>query len=221
VILDPRNNYTKGDWEMWTAAWLADRPTVRNTLIEGVYSFANTTPQRVPFTDWYVVADASQRGFAARPVVGGMLALLPAPAASATAWRRIQNKNSGKLLAVSGMSLADTTEVTQYEDNGTPDHLWTVVGGGDGTVRIVNRNSGKVLAVHNQSMDDGAHVQQFQDNGTPDHLWRITDAGDGWSKIVNAHSGKVLAVDGMSQDNGAQITQWTDNGTPDHLWRLV
>ena len=221
VILDPRNNYTKGDWEMWTAAWLADHTTARNALVEGVYSFANTTPQRVPLTDWYVVADATQRGFADRPVVGGMLALVLPPAASTTAWKRIQNKNSGKLLAVSGMSLNDVVDVTQYEDNGTADHLWALIDNGDGTVRIVNYNSGKVLAVHDQSLDDGAHVQQFKDNGTPDHLWRIVDAGDGWSKIVNVHSGKVMAVDQASQDNGAQVTQWSDNGTADHLWRLV
>ncbi len=224
VILDPRNSYTKGDWELWTAAWLADQPSVRDTLVEGVYSFADTTPQRVPFSDWYFVDDAAVSGFAARPVIGGMLALALQPAASTTAWKRIQNKNSGKLLAVSGMSLADTAEVTQYEDNGSADHLWTLVDNGDGSVRIVNRNSGKVLAVHDQSADDGAHAQQFQDNGTPDHLWRLVadaEAGDGWSKIVNVHSGKVLAVDGQSQADGAQVTQWTDNGSPDHLWRLL
>ncbi|MEV7422196.1 DUF4965 domain-containing protein [Streptomyces sp. NPDC091212] len=221
VVLDPRNQYTKGDWEMWTAGWLADRPTVRDTLVEGVYGFADSTPQRVPFTDWYMVADATQRGFQARPVIGGMLALVVRPTASATVWRRVRNQRSGKLLAVSGMSLADSAEVNQWEDNGTADHLWTVVDNGDGTVRIVNRNSGKALAVHRQSLDDGAHVQQYQDNGTPDHLWRIAEAGGGWSKIVNVRSGKVLAVDGQSQADGAQITQWTDNGTPDHLWRLI
>jgi hypothetical protein len=221
VVLDPRNNYTKADWELWTAAWLAGQPNIQATLVEGVYSFANTTPQRVPFTDWYVVADATQRGFQARPVAGGYMALLTRPAASATVWRRIQNQRSGKLLAVQNMSLADTTEVTQWQDNGTADHLWAVVDNGDGTVRIVNRNSGKVLAVHDQSLDNGAHVQQYQDNGTPDHLWRIVDAGGGWSKIVNVHSGKVMAVDQQSTADGAQVTQWEDNGTPDHLWRLV
>jgi hypothetical protein len=221
VLLDPRNNYTKADWELWTAAWLSGQPNVRAALIEGVYSFANTTPQRVPFSDWYVVADATQRGFQARPVAGGYLALLTRPAASATVWRRIQNQRSGKVLAVQNMSLADTAEVTQWQDNGTADHLWSVVDNGDGTVRIVNRNSGKVLAVHDQSLDNGAHVQQYQDNGTQDHLWRIVDAGSGWSKIVNVHSGKVMAVDQQSTADGAQVTQWEDSGTPDHLWRLV
>ena len=221
VVLDPRNNYTKGDWELWTAGWLADHATTRDLLVNGVYNFANTSPQRVPFSDWYVVATAAQQGFQDRPVVGGMLSLLLTPAASTVAWHRIQNKNSGKVLAVSGQSLADSAEVTQYADNGTTDHVWTLLDNGDGTVRIGNRNSGKVLAVHTQSLDDAAHVQQYQDNGTPDHLWRIVDNGDGWSKIVNVHSGKVLAVDGQSLADGAQVTQYTDNGSNDHYWRLI
>ncbi|MFF6956804.1 glutaminase domain-containing protein [Streptomyces sp. NPDC008317] len=221
IELDPRNDYTKADWELWTAAWLADRPGVRDLLVNGVYAYADTTRMRVPFSDWYTVASAAQRGFQARPVVGGALALLLKPAVSTVVWCRIQNRNSGKVLAVSGMSRADTAEVTQYADNGTADHVWTVLDNGDGTVRIINRNSGKALAVHDQSLDDGAHVQQYQDNGTPDHLWRIVDNGDGWKKIVNVRSGKVLAVDGMSQADAAQVTQWTDNGSADHLWRMI
>ncbi|PRY45065.1 glutaminase domain-containing protein [Umezawaea tangerina] len=221
VLLDPRNNYTKGDWELWTAAWLSDRTGVRDALVEGVYAFANETPQRVPFSDWYVVGDGTQRGFTARPVVGGTFALVVSPATSVVVWARIQNQNSGKVLAVSGTSLADSAEVTQWADNGTTDHVWTVVDNGDGTVRIANRNSGKVLAVQNQSVADGAHVQQYRDNGTPDHLWRIVDAGGGWSKIVNVRSGKVLAVDQASKADGAQITQWADNGTTDHLWKFI
>jgi len=221
VLLDPRNDYTKTDWELWTAAWLTDHADARSMLVNGVYGFANSTPSRVPFTDWYVVASGAQRGFADRPVIGGAFALVNAPAADSVAWKRIQNKNSGKLLAVSNMSLADSAEVTQYEDNGTADHLWTVVDNGDGTVKIYNRNSGKLLAVNNQSTADGAHVQQYNDNGTQDHLWRFVDNGDGWMKIVNVHSGKLMAVDGASQANSAQVTQWNDNGTSDHLWRLV
>jgi hypothetical protein len=221
VLLDPRNNYTKADWELWTAAWLTDQPNIRNTLVEGVYSYANASPQRVPFSDWYVVADGTQRGFAARPVMGGAFALMVPAAPSTTRWMRIQNQHSNKVLAVSGMSLADITEVTQWTDNGTADHVWTLIDNGGGTVRIANRNSGKVLAVHDQSLVDGAHVQQFKDNGTPDHVWQIVDAGGGWAKIVNVLSGKVLSVDQQSLADGAQVTQWTDNGTPDHLWRFI
>ncbi|GAA0618129.1 DUF5127 domain-containing protein [Kutzneria viridogrisea] len=220
VVLDPRNDYTKGDWEVWTAAWLAAYP-VRDTLINGVYNFANGTSGHSPLSDWYVVASGNERGFAARPVVGGMLALLPSKASGPTKWVRIQNKHSGKVLSVLNMSLANSAEVTQYADNGTTDHLWAITPNGDGTVHIVNRHSGKVLAVHDQSTEDGAHVQQYVDNGTPDHVWRIVDAGGGWSKIVNQRSGKVLAVQDQSMADSAQVTQYADNGTEDHLWRVL
>jgi hypothetical protein len=221
VILDPRNDYTKTDWEIWTAAWLADHTATRDTLINGVYGFADTTPQRVPFSDWYVVNSGAQRGFADRPVIGGVLALLLPAGSAAVTWSKIRNQNSGKVLAVSDQSLADTANVTQYSDNGTLDHLWTLVDAGSGAVKIYNRNSGKLLAVHDQSLADGAPVQQYNDNGSQDHLWKLVDAGGGWVKIVNVRSGKVLAVDGMSQNDSAQVTQWADNGSADHLWKLV
>jgi hypothetical protein len=75
IVLDPRNAYTKGDWEIWTAGFLQAFPAIRNTLITGVYNFANTTANRVPFTDWYVVSTAAQQGFANRPVMGGLFSL--------------------------------------------------------------------------------------------------------------------------------------------------
>ena len=77
VPLDIRHTYTKADWEMWTAAWLKDHDEIRELLITGLYTFANTTNQRVPLTDWYdTVANRPAGGFQARPVVGGFFALL-------------------------------------------------------------------------------------------------------------------------------------------------
>lgn len=221
VLLDPRNDYTKADWEMWTASWLAEQDTARNTLVSGVYGFLQNTADRVPFSDLYVVSSAAQVAFQNRPVVGGVFGLLLDPVPTTTTWFKIKNYHSGLLLAVSGMSLADSADVTQWEDNGTVDHLWALLPNGDGTTRIVNRNSGKVLAVNDMSTADGAYVQQYQDNGTADHNWTIEDAGDGYVKFLNANSTKVMAVSGQSTTDGAQVTQWDDNGTPDHLWTLI
>jgi hypothetical protein len=76
VPLDLRHTYTKGDWELWTAAWLKDHRQIRDLLVAGVFAFAHTTGQRVPITDWYDVVTNRQAGFQARPVVGGFFALL-------------------------------------------------------------------------------------------------------------------------------------------------
>ena len=40
---------------------------------------------------------------------------------------RVQNLNSGKVLAVSNESYADSAPVQQYDDNGTPDHYWRLI----------------------------------------------------------------------------------------------
>ncbi|MFG3396041.1 RICIN domain-containing protein [Streptomyces parvus] len=42
-------------------------------------------------------------------------------------WYRIRNRNSDKVLAVDGMSTADSAHVVQYDDNGTADHLWRLL----------------------------------------------------------------------------------------------
>lgn len=76
VPLDIRHTYTKGDWEMWTAAWLKSYPEIRKVLVNSVYSYANTSPRRVPTSDWYDAATGQVVGFQARPVVGGFFALL-------------------------------------------------------------------------------------------------------------------------------------------------
>ncbi|HWZ87934.1 MAG TPA: DUF4965 domain-containing protein [Polyangiaceae bacterium] len=75
VQLDPRNSYTKSDWEIWTAASLSDR-AVQKTLIDGVYAYATTSTARVPFGDLYYTGTGQWDAFSARPVQGGMFALL-------------------------------------------------------------------------------------------------------------------------------------------------
>jgi hypothetical protein len=134
---------------------------------------------------------------------------------------KILNRNSGKILAVSDMSMADSANVVQYDDSGTADHLWQLVDDGAGHTKIMNAMSGRVLGVSGMSTADSASVVQFWDSGTADHLWQFLDDGSGWLRIQNINSGKVLGVAGMSTADSAQIVQFSDNGTYDHDWQLI
>jgi len=69
--LDNRKDYTKLDWEFWSAT-LADSPADWQDLISPIYDWANESPSRVPLTDWYWTTDGTQVGFQARSVVGGL-----------------------------------------------------------------------------------------------------------------------------------------------------
>ena len=82
--LDNRSKYTKTDWEIWTAT-LADSRADWDAFIDPIWKFCNESPSRVPFTDWYWTHDAKQRGFQARPVIGGVfIKMLAEP----KAWRK-------------------------------------------------------------------------------------------------------------------------------------
>ncbi|KAF2646103.1 glutaminase GtaA [Massarina eburnea CBS 473.64] len=78
VPLDTRNRwYTKSDWEVFCAA-VADTET-RDLLLGAIVKWVNDTPIGTPFTDLYQTNDATYPPgleFKARPVMGGMFALL-------------------------------------------------------------------------------------------------------------------------------------------------
>lgn len=78
VPLDTRNRYyTKSDWELFCAA-IASEET-RDLFISDLANWVNETPTSKPFTDLYQTSDGSfppGLEFKARPVVGGLFALL-------------------------------------------------------------------------------------------------------------------------------------------------
>jgi len=78
--LDLRRDYTKLDWELWTAT-LADNPQDFAALVSPIYRWVVESPDRVPLTDWYSTTDGKKQGFQARSVVGGIFVKLLAEAA--------------------------------------------------------------------------------------------------------------------------------------------
>ena len=69
--LDNRKDYTKLDWEIWTAT-LSETASQFQSLTAPIAKWLNETPSRVPLTDWYDTKSGKQMDFQARSVVGGV-----------------------------------------------------------------------------------------------------------------------------------------------------
>lgn len=84
--LDMRADYTKLDWELWTATLTSDGDQF-NALMAPIHAWINETPSRVPLTDWYDTKTGKQVGFQARSVVGGVFIKALADESLAKKWR--------------------------------------------------------------------------------------------------------------------------------------
>ena len=71
VPLDCRKTYTKADWLVWCGSMTGRREDLE-FMSEGIYRFLDETPDRIPFSDWYLTDSRLYRGFIARSVVGGV-----------------------------------------------------------------------------------------------------------------------------------------------------
>ena len=83
--VDNRTDTSLIDWAVWSIA-LARNEADFEKLFAPLYRYANETPSRVPLSDWFVTTDAKQKGFQARPVVGGILMKLLADPAMWEKW---------------------------------------------------------------------------------------------------------------------------------------
>jgi hypothetical protein len=84
--LDSRRDYTKLDWEIWTAT-LTDSPEEFAKMLKPIGRWVNEGLTRVPLTDWYDTKDGKQSGFQARSVVGGVYIKALADKKLAAKWR--------------------------------------------------------------------------------------------------------------------------------------
>ena len=86
--LDSRADYTKLDWELWTAT-LASNPSDFAAFVNPIIKWINETPTRVPLTDWYDTRTGKQVGFQARSVVGGLYVKALANKDLTAKWRAV------------------------------------------------------------------------------------------------------------------------------------
>lgn len=154
----------------------------------------------------------------------GTVALAPAATAATvdtTAWYQLVNRQSGKVLDVSGRSTADGAQLHQWTASGGTNQQFQFVPTGDGAYRIKARHSGKVLDLYQWSTADGAQLRQWTDLNGQNQQFTLSDSEGGRVRLVNRYSGKVVQVQDRSTVDGALVVQGTNTNAYHQQWELV
>jgi len=130
---------------------------------------------------------------------------------------KIVNRNSGKVLGVSG-SAADGALAVQQTDTGATTQRWRVVQA-SGYSQVVNVGSGKALDVPGFSTTAGTQLVQWTPNTGTNQQWTLSTSG--FTTLVNRSSGLLADVTGASTADGAAVIQWGANGGTNQQWQLV
>jgi glucose/arabinose dehydrogenase len=151
-----------------------------------------------------------------------------AETAAATAVRidgvyRLENRCSGKVLDVAGISTALRARIHLWEWWGGANQQWRIEPLGDGTHRLVAQHSGHVLDAPPDAVnEDGVPLfHQWDWHGGANQRFVIEDLGDGSHRLTVQHSQKLLDVRGAGTANGTTIWQWPWNGSCAQRWVLT
>jgi hypothetical protein len=138
-----------------------------------------------------------------------------------TAWYVLLNRNSGKVLDVSGVSTADGAQLHQWTRTNATNQQFQFVDAGGGYYRLRARHSGKVLDVSSWSTADAAAIHQWTDHGGVNQQFRLADSDGGYVRLVNRNSGKAVEVQSAATADGAGVVQYSDWGGANQQWQLV
>jgi hypothetical protein len=139
-----------------------------------------------------------------------------------TAYYKLVNKNSGKVMDVNGGSYNSGANIIQWNDTSGANQHWQFVKTASGDYKIINQKSGKVLDVSGGSTSTGANLIQSDDTNAASQHWQlVVGTGNGYFKIQNTNSSYLADVTGSSTTAGAQLIQSSDTGVNSQQWQLV
>jgi aldose sugar dehydrogenase len=150
-------------------------------------------------------------------------AAAPAAAVRIEGVYRLENRCSGKVLDVAGVSTALRARIHLWEWWGGANQQWRIEPLGDGTHRLVAQHSGRVLDAPPDAVnEDGVPLfHQWDWHGGANQRFVIDDLGDGSHRLTVQHSQKLLDVRGAGAANGTTIWQWPWNGSCAQRWVLT
>lgn len=123
----------------------------------------------------------------------------------------------GKVVDVSGASVAENAPVIQYAAKGSDNQRWTLRGVRSNVYELVAIHSGKCLEISGST--NGARAHQATCDHRSAQQFRLRWTGEAHT-LVGLASGKCLDVTDFRTDDGAPLQQWSCSGNDNQAWRI-
>ena len=187
--LDNRKLWTKTDWEIWCASF-TDRRECFDAIVDRVYRFANETPSRVAFSDWYWTHNSKHVHFIGRSVIGGVFMPMLRDGAM---WKKYASRDKAKTGVYA--PLKEKARASDEEDafnlasfnircpspSDTENHFWS------------NRFPYVVQVINNRRFD----IVGMQELAPKQRKYLDEALGDGWGRI---------GIGRLPEDKGESMT---------------
>lgn len=132
---------------------------------------------------------------------------------------KISQKNTSKLVEISGAINTNPANAIQWEDNDGLHQQWWIQSTGDGFYTVISALSGLALEVGGCEFGEFANINIWPPNGADCQLWEIEELDSGGYRFLNKNSGKAMEVSGLD-DNGANIQQSTWSNSNNQIFNL-
>jgi alpha-L-arabinofuranosidase len=151
-----------------------------------------------------------------------------APAAAAelggdTAFYKIVNRASGRLLSVVNGGTGEGDDLVVYDDVNASDQLWTIEDADLGYSKLINKRSGRALSMTDGATSNGtiAHLWHYLSTAS-DQDWTISPGNAGYVKLTNRkRPAAALSVVGGATANNSRVQTWDYLGAADQDWQIV
>jgi uncharacterized protein YycO len=143
------------------------------------------------------------------------------PVAGLGEYYTVEASYTNKVLDVEGGGIANGTNVSLYQSNGTAHQMFHFgYDSNTGYYTILDFRSGKALDVTGSGTADGTNVAIFQRTDNNNQKWAIEKVGD-YYLIYSACSGLALDIHGKNSVNGTNIQTWTPHGLDSQRFKLT
>lgn len=136
----------------------------------------------------------------------------------------LENRNSGKILAVPASSQDSKRQLVQMTDDGSGFMRWRLTKNEDNTysIQCVATEKFVDLTADADVTKNGNSIIQYEYHGDSNQRWFIVPTDNGYFRIMSLLSGKAMCVKDASTAESAAVIQWTYEGddTNDE-WRFV